>query len=91
MTADSPILLTCLRVCKIRPTTALPWTRQFSCFIPSLLQGHIVPLHVSCVHLQAAASLKCCQLVRATLCSGPHCYSPSSQFSHADSSCMTSI
>ena len=54
MTADSPILFTTLGVSKCRSNIACLWARQLSCFIPSLLQGHIVPLHVPCVHLRAA-------------------------------------
>ncbi len=75
MATDSSVLFPGLRVCKSRPSAGvtLLWARQISCFIPSLLQGHIVPLHVPRVHLQATFSLKklspcqsqCCALGRS--------------------------
>lgn len=55
MTADSPVFFPAPGVCKCRSNAAIPWACQLSCFISSLLQGHILPLHVPCVHLRASS------------------------------------
>ena len=93
MAADSPVLFPGLRICECGTSIALPRARHFSCLIPSLLQGHIVPLHVPCVHLQTASSLKKCHPANtnAMHCGAllqPHSQSqsPTQLWSHVDSS-----